>query len=112
MIKYGLDTVQHLQFLQFIPRIELRPDGQWIDVELRFTVAEATALPEDVADLTILAICTSGGQLAQIVPQDEGIDCEYHFTPLEKEQIERYIHSAGLQQQLALVRQAGKVEVN
>lgn len=112
MIKYGLDTVQHLQFLQFIPRIELRPDGQWIDIELRFEVAEATPLPDDVVDLTILAICTSRGQLAQVIPQDEGIDCEYQFTPLEKEQIERYIDSAVLQQQLALVMQAGKLEVN
>jgi hypothetical protein len=99
MIKYGLDKVTELKFQGFQAAIEQR-DGQWVDIELRFQLAEATPAPDDLIDLTGLVICTHEGQIAQIVPQDEGIDCEYQFTVGEKEQIRAYIESAAIQNRI------------
>ncbi|MFC4777729.1 hypothetical protein ACFO9Q_13105 [Paenibacillus sp. GCM10023252] len=96
MIKYGLDRMTELRFEQFYPRLELR-DGQWVDMELAFQLSEGTPAPDDLIDLTALVICTTDGVIAQIVPQDEGTDCEYQFTVSEKEQITAYVNSEEVQ---------------
>ncbi|WP_248925658.1 hypothetical protein [Paenibacillus hamazuiensis] len=90
MLKYGSPETGELRFKAFRSRVERR-DEQWIDVELRFELEEGSALPDDVTDLTALVICTKKGDVFQVVPQDEGMDCEYQFTPSEKEQIIRYV---------------------
>ncbi|GGF90058.1 hypothetical protein [Paenibacillus abyssi] len=101
MIKYGSDRVTELQFADFRPRFERR-DNQWIDIELRFGLTDESLedAPQDLIDLTIYVICTSGGQIAQIIPQDEGCDCEYQFTAGEKAQIEAFINRPDVQAQI------------
>lgn len=102
MIKYGLDRITELQFTAFHPTIERR-DGQWIDISLRFELAQETAAPDDLIDLTALVICTHAGAIAQIVPQDEGIDCDYQFTAGEKDQITAYIEQPSIQDKIQKV---------
>ncbi|WP_270171309.1 hypothetical protein [Paenibacillus sp. SYP-B4298] len=101
MIKYGSDTITQLRFASFTPRLERR-DEQWIDVELRFELEAGLqgAAPDDLIDLTIMVICTHGGQIAQIVPLDEGCDCEYQFTADEKQQIADYILDNDIQERI------------
>lgn len=89
MIQYGSVEVKELKFEQLKSTIELR-DDQWVDVEIRFELNKSSELPEDITDLTALLICTYAGGIAQIVPQDEGRDCEYQFTESEKEQLRTY----------------------
>lgn len=100
MIKYGLDRVTELQFQSINAEVERR-DHQWIDITLRFEVSEETPIPEDLIDFSGLVICTLGGAIAQIVPQDEDVDCEYQFTTFEKEQIRAFIESEEIQQRIA-----------
>nr|WP_233168242.1 hypothetical protein [Paenibacillus roseus] len=90
-----------MEFASFTPRLEKR-DHQWIDVELRFELKNTSAdeAPQDLIDLTILVICTHNGQIAQIIPLDEGCDCEYQFTAGEKEQITAYIQSEAVQERI------------
>ncbi|MBN2983881.1 MULTISPECIES: hypothetical protein [Cohnella] len=100
MIRYGDERFHELRFASFEPRVERR-DAMWVDVELRFKLAEGSAVPDDLIDLTALVICTHGGDPIQIVPQDEGIDCEYQFTVFEKEQIEAFVRSGPVQSAIA-----------
>lgn len=90
MLKYGSPDTTELKFKRFVAEVEPR-DEQWIDIVLRFELEEENAIPLDVTDLTALVICTRGGEIFQMVPQDEGCDCEYQFTPGEKEQIRDYV---------------------
>lgn len=100
MIKYGSEQVSHLRFASFDARLERRNE-QWIDVVLRFELAVGSdETPADLIDLTALVICTHQGQIAQIVPQDEEIDCEYQFTSDEKAQIVAYIESPTMQSRI------------
>lgn len=102
MIKYGLDRITELKFLGFTPLVERR-DGQWIDIVLQPELNEATPVPDDVIEFTILVICTHDGTIVQMVPQDEDCDCEYGFTVGEKEQIAAYIATDAIQRQIANV---------
>ncbi len=91
MIQYMSENVHELIFSRFIPSVEIR-DEQWVDIELRFEFAsESDPIPEVISELTALVICTHQGAIAQIVPQDEGCDCEFQFTPQEKEQITQFV---------------------
>ncbi|MCA0757986.1 hypothetical protein KP806_23275 [Paenibacillus sp. N4] len=99
MIKYGLDRVTELKFESIDSKIERR-DEQWIDITLRFKLAPGTEAPSDLIDFTALVICTLSGTIAQIVPQDEGCDCEYQFTVGEKEQIAAYINRPDIQAEI------------
>jgi len=101
MIKYGSDHITELVFRDMSARIELRDGGQWVDIEIRFALDPGTPAPEDLIDLTALVICTAGGAIAQIVPQDEGIDCEYQFTASEKEQLRQFVESGPIQAAIA-----------
>jgi hypothetical protein len=89
MIQYGSTDIKELQFHGFRVSVEPR-DSQWIDVELRPEPAAISGLPADISQLTALLICTYSGDIAQIVPQDEGRDCEYQFTESEKTQLRDY----------------------
>jgi len=100
MIKYGDERSRELRFAAYVPRAEKR-DEHWVDVELRFTTEEATPIPDDLIDLTALAVCTTAGDPIQIVPLDAGCDCEYQFTFFEKEQLAAYIRSEEVQQAIA-----------
>ncbi|QHT61647.1 hypothetical protein GXP70_17840 [Paenibacillus lycopersici] len=100
MIQYGSDTVTQLKFNAFNPRMERR-DGQWIDIELAVEVEDATPVPSGLTDLTVLVITTHGGAIAQIVPLDEGTDCEFQFTADEKEQIRAYMERDEIQAAIA-----------
>ncbi|WP_336772039.1 hypothetical protein [Paenibacillus sp. MMO-58] len=100
MIKYGLDKVTELRFKSITASMERR-DNQWVDIVLRFDVTEETPVPDDLIDFGGLVICTLSGVIAQIVPQDEDIDCEYQFTAFEKEQIKAFIESEEIQQRIA-----------
>ncbi|MGO4111195.1 hypothetical protein [Paenibacillus sp. YAF4_2] len=99
MIKYGLDRVTELRFETIKAEMERR-DHQWVDITLRFEVMDETPIPDDLIDFSGLVICTLGGAIAQIVPQDEDIDCEYQFTTFEKEQIRTFIESDEIQQRI------------
>nr|WP_255654427.1 hypothetical protein [Cohnella sp. REN36] len=91
-----------MKFVGFSPSIERR-DGQWVDVELRFETEASTPIPTDLIDLTGLIVCTHEGHPIQMIPLDEGCDCEYQFTVGEKEQIEAYVRSEPV---LAAIRRA------
>jgi hypothetical protein len=97
VIKYGLDQVTELRFHTIKPMIERR-DDQWIDITLRFELEATTPIPDDLIDFTALVICTHSGAIAQIVPQDEGCDCEYQFTVGEKEQITNFVNRTDIQE--------------
>ncbi|MDQ1909181.1 hypothetical protein RAC89_01545 [Paenibacillus sp. GD4] len=88
MIRYGDPVVEELIFERLKARVEPR-DEQWVDVEISFALADGKQ-PEDVEDLSALIICTRRGDVVQIVPQDEGRDCEFQFTEGEKEQLRRF----------------------
>lgn len=96
MIQYGSDTVTELKFIAFKSTIERR-DEQWVDIELLPELWPGTPVPEGINELSVCVICTAAGQIAQIVPYDEGIDCEFQFTVSEKEQISAYILSDEIQ---------------
>ncbi|MBW7454422.1 hypothetical protein ACFOLF_01540 [Paenibacillus sepulcri] len=96
MIQYGSERVTQLQILAFEPRIERR-DEQWVDIELGLVLSPATPCPEEITQLTALVICTTNGTIIQIVPLDEGCDCEFQFTIDEKEQIQAYIEQEDVQ---------------
>ena len=96
MIQYDSEEVTQLQFQAFLPRIERR-DDQWVDIELTLVLAPETPVPTEITDLTVLVICTLSGVIAQIVPLDEGCDCEFQFTMDEKAQIISYIESQEFQ---------------
>ncbi|MCM3629947.1 hypothetical protein M3194_21670 [Paenibacillus glycanilyticus] len=100
MIKYGLEKVTELRFESITAEMERR-DNQWVDIVLRFEVAEDTPVPPDLIDFSGLVICTLGGAIGQIVPQDEDIDCEYQFTTFEKEQIRSFIERDEIKQRIA-----------
>jgi hypothetical protein len=104
MIRYGDETWRELTFSAFYPRVERR-DSQWIDVELRVEAAAETPLPDDLIDFSILVICTHSGFPVQIVPMDEGCDCEYQLTQGEKEQVEAYLQGEPV---LQLIREAAE----
>ncbi|MEK3723460.1 hypothetical protein [Paenibacillus sp. FSL H8-0034] len=89
MIQFGSLDYAELRFQQMRATVEIR-DKQWIDVELHLELEEGMALPDDFTELTALIFCTYAGEIAQIVPQDEGRDCEYQFTADEKEQLIHY----------------------
>ncbi|MHA6484044.1 hypothetical protein ACX1C1_19300 [Paenibacillus sp. strain BS8-2] len=100
MFKYGMDTVTELRFLSFTHKIEKR-DEQWMDIMLQPELADTTPVPDDIIDFSIWVICTHAGTIVQILPQDEDCDCEYNFTPFEKEQITVYINSEPVQAMIA-----------
>ncbi|OXM87848.1 hypothetical protein [Paenibacillus rigui] len=91
MIQYGSTDLHELRFSSMRASIELR-DAQWIDVEVLFELDlhQGSELPADLSELSALLICTYGGDIVQIVPQDEGRDCEYQFTDAEKEQLRQF----------------------
>ncbi|MFD0587073.1 hypothetical protein ACFQZE_03570 [Paenibacillus sp. GCM10027627] len=97
MIKYGLDRVMELKFVEFRPVIEKR-DEQWIDIVLHPVLDKATPIPDDLIQFSALVICTLDGTVVQMVPQDEDCDCEYQFTFSEKEQIKSFVESEEIQQ--------------
>jgi hypothetical protein len=100
MIQYGSLIHTELCFDKIRAQIDLR-DEQWIDVELRLELDPGSVLPDDLSELTALLICTYSGDIAQIVPQDEGRDCEYQFTDGEKEQL-RYYYEQNVKSRLLL----------
>ena len=89
MIKYGSMEMTELKFNNISSLVEKR--GQWIDIYLKFDLAEETPATGDFTELGALIICNSLGEIIQYVALDEGCDSEYEFTGAEKEQIERYV---------------------
>jgi len=106
MIQYGSVQIQELKFTELRATIDVR-DEQWIDVEVRFELQNSGALPNDISDLSALLICTYAGGIAQIVPQDEGRDCEYQFTEAEKAQL-RDFYELYVKQELLRKIKAGQ----
>ena len=96
MIQYSSDDAAQLNFLAFHPRIERR-DEQWVDIELELVISPASQLPAEITNLTALVICTVDGVIAQIVPLDEGCDCEFQFTAEEKGQIREFVERPEIQ---------------
>lgn len=78
--------MKELRFERMEARIEPR-DEQWVDVEVRFRLANGAMAPEGIEELSALLICTRSGEIFDIVPQDEGRDCEFRFTESEKQQL-------------------------
>lgn len=90
MIKYGQTEIKDLKFHSFQSIVETR-DDLLMDIWLRFELDESTPLPEDLTELSAWVIATHQGKIVEIVPQDEGTDCEYRFTQEEKQQIIDYV---------------------
>ncbi|MCP3775640.1 hypothetical protein NLX71_20410 [Paenibacillus sp. MZ04-78.2] len=89
MIEYGNPDIRELRFARFHSRAEVRGE-QWIDVEVSMELAEDSEAPEGIVELGALIVCTRRGDIVEIVPQDEGRDCEYQFTEQEKAQLRVY----------------------
>ncbi|MFB6363223.1 hypothetical protein ACFCP7_04075 [Paenibacillus elgii] len=89
MIEYGNPDIRELRFARFSSRAEVRGE-QWIDVEVSMELAEDSEAPEGIVELGALIVCTRRGDIVEIVPQDEGRDCEYQFTEQEKAQLRVY----------------------
>ncbi len=89
MIEYGNPDIRELRFERFRSRVEARGE-QWIDVEVSLELAEGSKVPDGIVELGALIVCTLRGDIVEIVPQDEGRDCEYQFTEQEKEQLRTY----------------------
>ncbi|MBB3110328.1 hypothetical protein FHS18_002395 [Paenibacillus phyllosphaerae] len=100
MIQYDNEDIRELTFTAFHPRIERR-DEQWIDIDIKFEVADPSQFHTDLVEPTALVICNLAGTIAQMVPQDEGCDCEFQFTFSEKEQLRAFIESDIVQSQIA-----------
>lgn len=89
-----------LIFTRMAPRIEVR-DSQWVDIEIRLETSEETPVPSDLIDMTALVITNTAGRIAQIVPLDEGMDCDYQFTASEKAQLAAFVEDGDIQQCIA-----------
>jgi hypothetical protein len=88
MMKYGAEPMEH-RFTLRCSEIERR--GQWVDIFLSLQLAEGETLPYGLESPSLLVICSSKGDIVQIVLHDEGCDSEFQFTYTEKEQIERFV---------------------
>ncbi|MEC0248273.1 hypothetical protein ACI48J_10255 [Paenibacillus chitinolyticus] len=93
MNKYGSDNWQDHRFTLAFEEVERR--GQWLDVHLELHPEEGETLPEELHDPSVYVICNLGGAIVQIILLDEGCDCEYQFTPGEKEKIARFLEEHG-----------------
>ncbi|MFB0846268.1 hypothetical protein [Paenibacillus oleatilyticus] len=89
MIEYDNPHIRELRFTRFHSRAEVR-SKQWIDVEVSLGLEEGSEAPEGIVELGALIVCTRRGDIVEIVPQDEGRDCEYQFTEQEKAQLRTY----------------------
>jgi hypothetical protein len=107
MIRYGDELWTELKFTNFKYEAERR-DNQWVDVVLKVETSDATPLPLDLIDFTIMAICTHEGHPIQLVTLDEGCDCEYQLTEWEKDQINDFIRSDEVRR--AIVHAASTIE--
>ncbi|CAG7629479.1 hypothetical protein ACFQI7_15910 [Paenibacillus allorhizosphaerae] len=102
MIQYGSSELKEIRFANMRAMAERR--GQWLDIEVSFDLTDGSELPEELEHLTALLICTHDGAIVQFVPQDEGRDCEFQFTELEKEQLRSFYESNVLPRLSELVR--------
>src|SRR5690606_3891351 len=100
MIKNGSEHVTELRFEAMSARLELRND-QWVDIDIRSTGEEATPVPHDLIGRSARVITSTAGLIAQIVPQDEGCDCDYQLTGQEKEQRAGYVGLPAMQERIA-----------
>jgi hypothetical protein len=107
LIRYGDELWTELKFTNFRYEAERR-DKQWVDVVLKVETSDATPLPLDLIDFTIMAICTHEGHPIQLVTLDEGCDCEYQLTEWEKDQINDFIRSDVVKR--AIVHAASTIE--
>jgi hypothetical protein len=107
LIRYGDELWTELKFTNFRYEAERR-DKQWVDVVLKVGTSDATPLPLDLIDFTIMAICTHEGHPIQLVTLDEGCDCEYQLTEWEKDQINDFIRSDEVKR--AIVHAASTIE--
>jgi hypothetical protein len=107
LIRYGDELWTELKFTNFRYEAERR-DKQWVDVVLKVETSDATPLPLDLIDFTIMAICTHEGHPIQLVTLDEGCDCEYQLTEWEKDQINDFIRSDEVKR--AIVHAASTIE--
>ncbi|MFF2155492.1 hypothetical protein ACFVVQ_09285 [Paenibacillus chitinolyticus] len=89
MNKYGSDNWQDHRFTLACTEVERR--GQWLDIHLALHPEEGETLPEELQDPSVYVICNLEGTIVQIILLDEGCDCEYQFTPGEKEKIARFL---------------------
>jgi len=88
MMKYGAEPQEHRFTLSFL---EKETRGQWLDIFLGIQPEAGQTLPEELQDPAVLVICNQVGDIIQIVLHDEGCDCEFQFTLMEKDQIERFV---------------------
>jgi hypothetical protein len=107
LIRYGDELWTELKFTNFRYEAERR-DKQWVDVVLKVETSDATPLPLDLIDFTIMAICTHEGHPIQLVTLDEGCDCEYQLTEWEKDQINDFLRSDEVKK--AIVHAASTIE--
>jgi hypothetical protein len=107
LIRDGDELWTELKFTNFRYEAERR-DKQWVDVVLKVETSDATPLPLDLIDFTIMAICTHEGHPIQLVTLDEGCDCEYQLTEWEKDQINDFIRSDEVKR--AIVHAASTIE--
>ncbi len=92
MIKYDFEQYCEWKFTKIVTD-DVAPRGQWLDINLSFELEEGTTLQPDLQFPSATIICTSHGDIVQILLLNEGCDSEYRFTDLEKEQLIHHVQT-------------------
>ncbi|MEF3303882.1 hypothetical protein [Paenibacillus sp. GYB003] len=88
MYKFDAGAMFEAELLPHSPIVERR--GSFIDVYLKLR-RNGAEWPDDLPEPGALVICRTDGEPIDYVALNEGCDCEYRFTELEKEQLKRYV---------------------
>ncbi|WP_257349614.1 hypothetical protein [Pseudalkalibacillus decolorationis] len=87
MIQIGLGEYSHWVFSQI--NVNLIEESHWRNVYISFEL-EKGSIPEGLSDPSILVVIDED-TVMDIVLQNEGCDCEYKLTDLEKEQLTKLL---------------------
>ncbi|RKN86722.1 hypothetical protein [Paenibacillus ginsengarvi] len=88
MYKFDAGRMFEGRLQPYSPVVERR--DPFIDIYMKLTIA-GVELPDDLNEPGALVICRNNGEPIDYVVLDEGCDCEYRFTELEKDQLRTYI---------------------
>ncbi|MFD2673128.1 hypothetical protein [Marinicrinis sediminis] len=89
MIAYGAEEMKDMRIDAIRPNWEIRND-YYVDITCTLWVKDEEEHLYEY-DYTALVICTHEGQILDMTPQFDGMDCELQFTPFEKDRIKQLL---------------------
>ncbi|WLD92669.1 hypothetical protein [Alkalihalobacillus sp. AL-G] len=92
LIKVGLGDYSHWVFSSV--NAEFIEESHWKNVYLNFEL-EKGSIPEELTEPSILVVIDED-TVMDMVLQNEGVDCEYKLTDLEKEQLVLLLEKEGM----------------